>query len=75
MLPIETRIHRTQRLLSMLERDAPLLARRVSELTPEHQESARSHIAELTARTRAELERLIDKRIVWHPGDPPEPAD
>ena len=31
--------------------------------------------AELTAVTRAELERLMEQRIARHPDDPPEPAD
>jgi len=58
MLPIEMQIERTQRLLDMLEQDAPLLAIRVAELTQEHQRSAKDHAAQLTARARAELQRL-----------------
>lgn len=61
MLPIEVQIERTQRLVRMLEQDAPLLARRVSELTPEYQQSAKSHAAMLTACARAELQRLLEE--------------
>jgi phosphoribosylaminoimidazole carboxylase (NCAIR synthetase) len=62
MLSIDTRIDRTQRLLRMLEQDAPLLAIRVAPLSPEQQQSAKSHAAELTAQARAELERLRQER-------------
>jgi hypothetical protein len=76
MLSLDVKIDRAQRLLRMLEEDAPLLARRVAELAPEHQESARSHAAQLAAHTRAELERLRLERSYWDPGDlTPEPAD
>jgi hypothetical protein len=63
MLSIETRIDRAQRLLRMLEQDAPLLAARVAELSLEHQQSAKSHAAEVTAQARAELERLHQERL------------
>ena len=59
MLPIEVRIERAQRLVRMLEQDAPLLAVRVAELTPEYQQSAKSHAAMITNCARAELQRLI----------------
>jgi phosphoribosylaminoimidazole carboxylase (NCAIR synthetase) len=62
MLSIGTRIDRTQRLLRMLEQDAPLLAIRVAPLSPEQQQSAKRHAAELTAQARAELERLRQER-------------
>jgi hypothetical protein len=76
MLSIHARIARTQRLVQMLEEDAPLLARRVAELTPEHQQSARDYAARLTAHARAELEKLIQEDSVWNSGDfTPEPAD
>jgi hypothetical protein len=76
MLSLEVRIDRAQRLLRMLEEDMPLLARRVAELTPEHQASARNHAAELAAHTRAELDRLRLLQSCWDPNDPtPEPAD
>ena len=58
MLPIEIQIERAQRLVRMLEQDAPLLAIRVAELTPEYQQSAKSHAAMITACARAELRRL-----------------
>jgi hypothetical protein len=76
MLSNDLRIHRTQRLLRMLEEDAPLLAIRVAELTPEHQQSAKNYAAELTAHTRAELDRLREHEYCWDSNDPtPEAAD
>ncbi len=76
MLPIELRIHRAQRLLRMLEEDAPLLAVRVAELTPEHRYAAQSYAAELTALARAELDRLREQVYFWDSNDPsPEAAD
>ena len=76
MLPIDSRIHRAQRLLRMLEEDAPLLAVRVAELTPERQQSAREYAAHLTATARAELDRLKEYESIWDSNDPtPEAAD
>ncbi len=76
MLPLHTRIDRAQRLLRMLEQDAPLLARRIAELTPEHQQAARNHAARLTAQARAELERLLEEGAHWENGDTtPQAAD
>jgi hypothetical protein len=76
MLPIHVRIDRAQRLLRMLEEDAPLLAVRVAELAPEHQQSAKNYAARLTAHARAELEKLLDQRSYWDANDPtPQPAD
>jgi len=76
MLTLDSRIDRTQRLLRMLEEDAPLLAARVAELAPEHQASAKNYAARLTAHTRAELARMIEQRAPWDADDPmPEPAD
>ena len=76
MLPIHVRIDRAQRLLRMLEEDAPLLAVRVAELTPEHQQSAKNYAARLTAHARTELEKLLDQRSCWDANDPtPQPAD
>jgi hypothetical protein len=63
MLPIEIKIERAQRLVRMLEQDVPRLAIRVSELTPEHQQSATSHAAMITACARAELQRLLDESM------------
>jgi hypothetical protein len=76
MLSINVRIDRAQRLLRMLEQDAPLLAVRVAELTPERQQSAKQYAAQLTAHTRAELEKLLDQHSFWDSNDPtPQPAD
>ena len=76
MLPIEVQIERTQRLVRMLEQDAPLLAVRVAELTPEHQQSAKTYAAQLTAHARAELEKLLEEGSYWDYNDPtPHPAD
>jgi len=76
MLSVNAKIARTQRLVQMLEEDAPLLARRVAELTPEHQQSAKDYAARLTAHARAELEKLIQEDSFWNSGDfTPEPAD
>jgi len=70
------RIDRAQRLLRMLEQDAPLLAVRVAELTPERQQSAKSYAAQLTAHARAELQKLLEEDSYWDYNDPaPHPAD
>jgi hypothetical protein len=76
MLSIHVRIDRAQRLLRMLEQDAPLLARRVAELTPERQQSAKTYAAQVTAQARAELEKLLEEGSYWDHNDPtPHPAD
>ena len=76
MLSIHVRIDRAQRLLRMLEQDAPLLARRVAELTPERQRSAKTYAAQVTAQARAELEKLLEEGSYWDYNDPsPHPAD
>jgi hypothetical protein len=76
MLSIHVRIDRAQRLVRMLEEDAPLLAIRVAQLTPEHQQSAKNYAARLTAHARAELERLLDQDSAWNYNDStPQPAD
>jgi hypothetical protein len=76
MLPLHTKIDRTQRLLRMLEEDAPLLAMRVAPLTPERQQSTKEFAAKLTAHARAELEKLIEERLLWDSNDPtPQAAD
>lgn len=76
MLTVETRIDRAERLLRMLEEDIPLLAIRVADLAPEHQQSAKDYAAYLTEQARAQLEKLVDERHPWDPEDPtPEPAD
>jgi hypothetical protein len=61
-LPIDLKIDRAQRLLQMIEQDAPLLAARVAALSLECQESAKSHAATLAAMARAELQRLREER-------------
>lgn len=58
MLSLDEKIDRTQRLLRRLEEDAPLLAQRISELGPEHQESSKRFAAQVIAQARAELEKL-----------------
>jgi hypothetical protein len=76
MLSIHTKIDRTQRLLRMLEEDAPLLAVRVSPLTAERQRTVQEYAAELRARTRAELEKLIQQISLWDSNDrTPQAAD
>ena len=76
MLPIDHRISRARRLLEMIEEDAPLLARRVAELTPEHQNQTKGYVAEIADQTRAEIARLLEERFAADPDDTtPEPAD
>jgi hypothetical protein len=76
MLSIDVRIDRAERLLRMLEQDAPLLAVRVAELPPERQRSAKTYAARLAAHARAELERLRQQDCTWDSNDPtPQPAD
>ncbi|HEV8047328.1 MAG TPA: hypothetical protein VGP35_06350 [Terriglobales bacterium] len=76
MLPLHAKIDRTQRLLRMLEEDAPLLAVRVAPLTAERQQSAKDYAAQLTAHARAELEKLIEEGLLWDSNDPtPQAAD
>jgi hypothetical protein len=62
MLAIDMRIERVQRLVAKLEQDAPLLARRVAELTPEYQQSAKGYAERLRECARAELESLLRER-------------
>ena len=57
-LSIDQRITRAQRLLQMIEDDAPLLEMRVAPLSREHQESAKSHALLLAELTRAEIKKL-----------------
>ena len=76
MLNLDSRIDRAQRLLRMLEEDAPLLAVRVADLAPEHQQSAKNYAAQLAAHTRAEVARMMEQRTPWDGDDViPEPAD
>lgn len=62
MLPIELRIDRVQRLLRMIEDDAPLLAVRIAPLSAERQKSAKSYARELAALTRAEIRKLMKEK-------------
>lgn len=76
MLPIHARIDRTQRLIRMIEDDAPLLAIRVAGLSQERQKLARDYADRLKARARAELEKLIQEESLWDHNDPtPQAAD
>ena len=76
MLSIRDKIDRAQRLLRMLEEDAPLLAVRVAPLTEERQQTAKEYAAELRVRTRAELEKLIEQLSYWDSNDrTPQAAD
>ena len=61
-LPIDQRLDRAQRLLRMIEDDAPLLEMRVAALSREHQESAKAHARLLAEITRAEIENLQRER-------------
>lgn len=76
MLSLNVKIDRAQRLLRMLEDDAPLLARRIAELGPDRQRSAQRYASELILQTRAELEQLTKEKSVWMARDSgPQPAD
>jgi hypothetical protein len=76
MLSINVRIDRAQRLVRMLEDDAPLLDLRVAPLAPEHQQSAKNYAAQLIAHARAELEKLTQEGLFWDMEDScPQAAD
>ena len=78
MLSHEFRIAKVQRTLRWFEDDVPFLNLRVKELSKERQDSARSFIAAMIARTRAELERLEQEQFnnADDGSQPPcEPAD
>lgn len=62
MTPIDQKIDRAQRLLRMIEADAPLLAVRIAPLSRERQESAKSYARELAALTRAEIKKLMKEK-------------
>ena len=62
MLPIALKIDRTQRLLRMIEQDAPLLAVRVAQLSAECQASTKLYAADLAERARTELKRLLEEK-------------
>ena len=69
MLPIELKIDRTQRLLRMIEQDAPLLAVRVAPLSAERQASTKLYAADLADRARAELKRLLEEKAFAEEGE------
>jgi hypothetical protein len=62
VLTLEHRIDRAQRLLRMIEEDAPLLAARVAPLSADHQKSVKSYAQRLAERTRAEIEELLHEK-------------
>jgi hypothetical protein len=75
MLSIHTKIDRAQRLVEMLESDAPRLAMRVAHLSAEQQASAKLYAAQLTTHARAELQRLVDEGALWDADSTPQAAD
>ena len=75
MISLDEKIERTRRLLRRLEEDQPLLAMRVADLGREHQESAKSFVAEMMAQTRAELEKLKQQQAKEFDISVPAPAD
>ncbi len=76
MLPVAVKIDRAQRLVRMLEADAPLLALRVAPLAIENQQSAKRYASQLIAHARAELDKLTQEGAFWHLDDScPQPAD
>lgn len=76
MLSIHNKIDRAQRLVRLLEDDAPFLDVRVANLTPERQRATKEFASQLTASARAELERLMRESFLWDPNDPtPQAAD
>jgi hypothetical protein len=75
-LPIDLRINRAERLLRMIEQDAPLLAIRTAQLSRECQEAAKSHAQYLAALTRAELKRLAEEKSTFDiTGPTPQGSD
>ena len=76
MLTLEHRINRAQRLLRMMEEDAPLLAVRVAPLSPDHQQSVQSYAQRLTERTREEIAQLLhEKTLIGAAEENPAAAD
>ncbi len=74
----EFRIAKVQRTLRWFEEDIPLLNMRVKELSKDRQDSARNFAAMMIARTRAELDRLLQQQVpeMNDPAEAPcEPAD
>jgi len=73
----DMKIARMRRTLTWLEQDAPLLAMRVKDLSPERQRLAKRFAANMIDQTRSELERLMEERMqeVEDAACPCEPAD
>jgi len=71
------RIARVQRTLRWLEEDAPLLAIRMKDLSPERQKLAKRFATNMINHTRAELQRLMEERAQESVESeaPCEPAD
>jgi len=75
-MTIEFRIAKVQQTLRRFEEDIPLLNMRVKELSKERQDAARNFAAAMIAKTRAELERLLQLQPEDNPNELPcEPAD
>ena len=81
MLTNELRIAKVQRTLRWFEEDIPLLDMRVKDLSKEQQESVRKFAAAMVEQTRAELEKLLQRRSMEEVETPDsseaasEPAD
>jgi hypothetical protein len=76
MLPIDLRIDRAQRLLRLIEEDAPLLALRLAPLSAEQQSSAKSYVQRLAERTRTEIQELLEEKNLTVVEEPnPSAAD
>jgi len=76
MLSLHDKIDRAQRLVRLLEDDAPLLDLRVASLAPECQRATKDFASKLTATARAELARLQQEMPLWDANDhSPQPAD
>ncbi len=73
----DMRIRRVQRTLRWLEEDAPLLAIRMKDLSPERQKLAKRFATNMIDHTRAELQRLMEERAQESVESeaPCEPAD
>ncbi len=76
MLSIQEKIVRAQRLVRLLEDDAPLLDIRIAGLAPERRRATKEFASKLTASARAELDRLMHEIPLWDAKDAtPQPAD
>jgi hypothetical protein len=75
MITLEERIARTERLLRRLEEDQPYLNARLSALGAEHRNSAQAFAEQVRAEAEAELQRLMDERLLMPDWSSPQPAD